>query len=622
MLIPLRIILGLSLAAAVFVFLIEPRESLVWYEALVRFLLLTGMSFLAVLGTLHWGIKQPIQRMVRWISRLLGGEEVHERELPNGPLFFWLSREVASLAKAYQKARLAAAEEAKLRLAGESRWTPDRLREHVRTVLEGHSLIVIANREPYTHVREGRQLKWVVPASGLVTAIEPILKACGGTWVASGSGEADRETADAHGRLRVPPDAPLYTLKRIFLEKEEEEGYYYGFSNEGLWPLCHIAHTRPVFRVEDCEQYSKVNAKFADAVLEELDGMENPFVLVQDYHYALLPRMIKDKRPDARIVLFWHIPWPNPESFSICPWARDILHGMLGADLVGFHIQFHCNNFLDTVDRMLESRIDWENFTVNRGGHQTWVKPFAISIDEGIQVSDKKGGLSPAEARSQVSKQHGLNVKWLGVGVDRIDYTKGIEERLRGVERFLEKYPEYQGKFTFVQLGAPSRTGIKRYSDLGSELVEQAEEINARFQRPGWKPVLFLKEHHSQEDISLFYRAADACLVTSLHDGMNLVAKEFVASRDDHQGVLILSRFAGASRQLQDALLVNPYDVDEMADSIRQAFTMKPEEQKLRMGRMREILQESNVYGWAADLVTELGRIHPGEKKSTTSLAP
>lgn len=613
------IVLGLALPAAIYVFWVQPREARVWYEPFLRFFLLTAMSFGVVLGMLHWSIKRPLDRTIRWIARLLAGEEVREKELPAGPFFSELSREVGTLARGFREARSAAEAEARLRLTGESRWTPERLREHVRTVLQGRPLIVIANREPFMHVRQGRQVKWVVPASGLVTGVEPILRACGGTWIASGSGEADRETADASGRLRVPPDAPFYTLRRVFLEKKEEEGYYYGFSNEGLWPLCHIAHTRPVFRVEDWEQYRRVNAKFAEAALDELRGTENPFVLIQDYHYALLPRLIKDKRPDARIVLFWHIPWPNPEAFVICPWARDILHGMLGADLLGFHIQFHCNNFLDTVGQMLESRIDRERFTVNRAGHQTWVKPFAISVDEGILAREKEeGSVSPQEAREQVFKAHGLHVQWLGVGVDRIDYTKGISERLLGVERFLEKYPDYQERFTFIQVGAPSRIGIKRYSDLALELTAQAQRINERFQRHGWKPILFLKGHHSQEEISHFYRAADACLVTSLHDGMNLVAKEFVANRPDERGVLILSRFAGASRQLQDALLVNPYDVDEMADAIHQALTMEPKEQKVRMSRMREVLQESNVYRWAADLVTELGRIRPLEQQAAS----
>jgi len=546
--------------------------------------------------------------LARWIRDLRTQERPPEEEaLPRlGPLLP-VVREAARMARDLWEAREAAEEEARLRIAGESRWTPERLKGHVRLILRDRPFLVIANREPYSHIREGGKIKCVTPASGLVTAVEPILQACGGTWIASASGDADRETSDERGRLRVPPDAPAYTLKRVWLTEEEEEGYYYGFSNEGLWPLCHIAHTRPVFRSEDWEQYKKVNQKFADAALEELSGSEEPFVLIQDYHYALLPRMIREKRPDAKIALFWHIPWPNPEAFGICPWGKEILHGMLGADLLGFHIQFHCNNFLDTVDRLLESRIDLEQFAVDRAGRRTLVKPFPI----GIAPRRHPPAKDLASARQEIMKKLGVQVDHLGVGVDRIDYTKGISERFRAIARFLEKYPEYREKLAFVELAAPSRTSIKSYSDLGTELEQEVEQINQRFQTKAWKPILFLKEQHSREEVDLYYRAADFCLITSLHDGMNLVAKEFAGSRSDEQGVLILSRFAGASRELRDALLVNPYDIEEVAEAIREAVTMRPEEQRARMARMRSALEERNVYRWAADITSELARTRP-----------
>ncbi len=556
---------------------------------------------LALIWSIAW--------LARWIRQLRTQERPPEEEpLPRlGPLSP-IVREAARMAKDLWEAREAAEEEARLRIAGESRWTPQRLKGHVQLILRDRPFLVIANREPYSHIREAGKIKCVMPASGLVTAMEPVLRACGGTWIASASGDADRETADEKGRLRVPPDSPAYTLKRVWLTEQEEEGYYYGFSNEGLWPLCHVAHTRPVFRAEDWEQYKKVNQKFAEAAVEELAGARDPFVLIQDYHFALLPRMIREKRPDAKIALFWHIPWPNPEAFGICPWGREILEGMLGADLVGFHIQFHCNNFLDTVDRLLESRTDWEQFAVDRGGRRTLVKPFPI----GIAPSRRPvGETQPGLAREEVMKRLGIQAAFLGVGVDRIDYTKGISERFRAIECFLEKYPEYHEAMVFAELAAPSRTSIKSYSDLGTELEEEASRINQRFQRKAWKPILFLKEQHNREEIDLFYRAADFCLVTSLHDGMNLVGKEFVGSRSDERGVLILSRFAGASRELQDALLVNPYDIQEVAEAIRQAVTMKPKEQKERMARMRAVLDEHNVYRWAADITTELDRIRP-----------
>lgn len=554
-------------------------------------------------GVLHrWVLSASLRRLTAWAARLRRGEEI-EGKFVSERILRPLADEILRMSQGLREAQSAAEEEARLRLAGMSRWTPERLREHVRVILHGRPFLVVANREPYTHVREGGRIKCVTPASGLVTAVEPILRACGGTWIGSASGDADRETADEHGRLRVPPEAPVYTLRRVWLTEQEEEGYYYGFSNEGLWPLCHIAHTRPVFRVEDWTHYKRVNEKYAQAVAEELAGTRDPFVLIQDYHFALLPRLIRHLRPDAKIAVFWHIPWPNPESFGICPWSRELLLGLLGADLVGFHIQFHCNNFLDTVDRLLESRIDWEQFAVNRAGHRTVVRPFPIGI-----------ATTPVESKHEVSRQEvmkrlGMNVRVLGVGVDRIDYTKGIAERFRAIERFLDKYPEFKENFTFVELAAPSRTIIKRYNDLGDELEKEAQEINQKFQTRNWKPIVFRKEHHNREEIDLFYQASDLCLVTSLHDGMNLVGKEFVWSRADEQGVLVLSRFAGASRQLRDALLVNPYDVEEVAEAIHRAATMPPEEQKVRMSRMRSLLDEHNVYRWASDITAELDRI-------------
>ena len=407
----------------------------------------------------------------------------------------------------------------------------------------------------------------------------------------------------------VPPDHPQYTLRRVWLGKQEEDGFYLGFANEGLWPLCHIAHTRPVFRTEDWDHYRRVNQKFAAVLLDEMKGQEEPFVLVQDYHFALLPRMIKERRPDARIALFWHIPWPNPEAFGICPWQREVLDGMLGADLVGFHIQAHCNNFLETVDRTIESRIDWEHFAVNRSEHLTSVKPFPISVAFTRENAVlRKTAISPS-GRADLLRQLGVEATFLGLGVDRVDYTKGIPERFRGIERLLEQEPRYREKLTFVQIGAPSRTRIKRYQDLMTEVDEEAERINRRFRTGSWKPIVFLKKNHSHQEIQPFYREADFCLVTSLHDGMNLVAKEYIAARGDEQGALILSRFTGASHELADALVVNPYDTDELAQAIHTALCMPAGERKMRMQRMRAVVKEHNVYRWAGNLIDELARV-------------
>ena len=330
-------------------------------------------------------------------------------------------------------------------------------------------------------------------------------------------------------------------------------------------------------------------------------------ILVQDYHFVLLPRLIKEKRPDARVATFGHIPWPNPEAFGICPWQRQLVDGLLGADLIGFHIQSHCNNFLQTVDRVVVSRVDWEHFSALRQDHRTIVRPFPISVD---LTDDETGegdnhGLRYLE-RASLMRGLGVEATFLGIGVDRVDYTKGILERFLAIERFLEKYPTYQRKFTFVQIGAPSRTHIKRYHDLLAEVEAEADRINWRFQSGEWKPIVFMKRQHSHHEIAPYYRAADLCLVTSLYDGMNLVAKEFLAARSDDRGVLILSQFTGAARELHDALLVNPYDIDQTAEAIRVALEMEPEEEHLRMQRMRRIIKDHNIYRWAVNLITEL----------------
>jgi trehalose-6-phosphate synthase len=588
---------------------IRERLSHIWKNSFIRFLVNALVISLVTLLLIRWSMAGPIASMAEWMKHLRTEKNKESVRLPSGGLFEPLTKEVKRMAKSIAEARETAEEEARLRHASESVWTPARLKEQVCTLLQERPLFVISNREPYMHEKKGKNTECLVPASGLVTALEPVLKACGGTWIAHGSGDADREVVDAQGKIRVPPEEPQYVLKRVWLTKEEEKGYYYGFSNEGFWPLCHIAHTRPSFRVEDWEFYQAVNKKFAEATLEELEEAEESFVLIQDYHFALLPRFIKEKRPDARLALFWHIPWPNPESFSICPWQREILHGMLGADLIGFHTQFHCNNFLDTVDRTLESRINWERFAVERGGQTTLVKPFPISIAFSSQSSATLANEPAKPSKESLLKDLGVKAKYFGVGVDRIDYTKGILERFKAIERFLEKYPAYQGEFTFVELGAPSRTHIKEYHDLISTVEMEADRINWRFKTKEWRPIVFWKKHHSHQEIKPFYETADLCLVTSLHDGMNLVAKEYIGVREDESGVLILSQFTGASKELRDALIVNPYDIEEMAEAIHVALEMSVAEQKARMKAMRETLRNRNIYYWAAHLITALAQV-------------
>jgi alpha,alpha-trehalose-phosphate synthase [UDP-forming] len=592
---------------------INVQSRRIWRDTFLRVLVLVFLITLTTLLIVRWSITGPIARAAQWMQALRTGKISSRPAAPDLDLFRPLAREMTTFAASLTAARSAAEKEAQLRQAADTFWTAERLSVHVRGRLGDSRLFVVANREPYIHRRQGKSVEAIVPASGLVTALEPVLRACDGTWVAHGSGDADRETVDKHDRLRVPPDDHRYTLRRVWMSKEEEEGYYYGFSNEGLWPLCHIAHTRPLFRGSDWEHYERANRRFADAVLKEMEGMERPVLLAQDYHFALLPRMIKKKRPDARVAIFWHIPWPNPEAFGICPWQRELVDGLLGADLIGFHIQSHCTNFLQTVDRALESRIDWEHFTVNREEHRTVVKPFPISVEFPEHPPAAEGGESIYEERVALLRELGIEAVFLGVGVDRVDYTKGILERFLAIERLLEKHPTYREKFTFLQIGAPSRTHIKRYHDLLAEVEAEAERINWRFQTGKWKPIVFMKRQHTHHEIQRFYRTADLCLVTSLHDGMNLVAKEFVAARPDEQGVLVLSRFTGAARELPDALLVNPYDIEQMAEAVRFALEMDTEERKTRMQRLRRVVREHNIYRWAGTLIGELCEVRLDE---------
>jgi len=492
----------------------------------------------------------------------------------------------------------------------DAEWTAERLRALLRSHLAGDQVIAVSNREPYIHERDRESSEIVVkrPASGLVTALEPVMRACSGTWIAHGSGSADRETVDAAARVSVPPGAKAeaaYWLRRVWLTAEEEQGYYYGFANEGMWPLCHVAHVRPVFRESDWQAYRAVNQRFADAVVAEARS-EDPVVLVQDYHFALVPAMIRERLPQATILTFWHIPWPNPESFGICPWRSEILQGMLGSTILGFHTRFHCKNFIETVDRYLEARIEHEHSTITFREKETLIESYPISI---AWPEHAERWPKPADCRARVLQRLGLPAEAvLALGVDRYDYTKGIIERLNAVERLLEKHPEWLERFVFVQIAAPTRSDLDEYRSFQERVQRLAERINQRFGRPGYKPVHLLAQHHDHEALTELYRAADLCVVTSLHDGMNLVCKEYVAARDDLAGVLVLSRFAGAARELHEALIVNPYHVEETADALHRAATMPRAEQRERMASLRTTVREFNVYRWAGRMLADAGR--------------
>jgi len=492
------------------------------------------------------------------------------------------------------------------------KWSPDSLRQLLHDELPDAQVMIVSNREPYIHNRVDGEIKLQIPASGLVSALEPVMRACRGVWIAHGGGTADQETVDRFDRLAVPPDDPAYTLRRVWLNDEEQDGYYYGLANEGLWPLCHIAFIRPIFREQDWAYYKEVNQRFADVVVKEAT-CDNPIVLVQDYHFALLPRMIRERLPKATIVTFWHIPWPNAETFSICPWREEILDGLLGSSILGFHTQFHCNNFFDAVDRFIESRIDRENSSIIFGGDETLIRPYPISIEWPPRAL---AGQPPAETcRANVRARFGLkeDVR-IAVGVERFDYTKGILDRMRAVDDLLTMSPEWRGRFVLIQVAAPTRSKLEAYAALQQEAEKLAEDINLKYGRDGWKPILLVVRHHEPNEVFELFRAADACVVSSLHDGMNLVAKEFVAARDDERGVLILSSFAGAAFELPEALIVNPYDTHGMAKAYDRALRMSAQEQQQRMQIMVEQISERNVYRWAAQMLLDSSWLRKREK--------
>jgi trehalose 6-phosphate synthase len=587
------------------------------YAALVLAVLALLIS-ITTLGSAYSVFGRSLNALASWMQRLRLDEKLEDPP-PAIPLRS-LAMESERLGASFKAARSSARTLARRVTDADQQWTSERLRHHVMDALNGAQLVVVSNREPYFHFREQGELKWLIPASGLVTALDPVLRACGGLWVANGAGDADRDTADQDGRLVVPPGETRYTLRRIWITREEEQGYYYGLSNEGMWPLCHAVHERPEFRPEDWSRYVEVNERFAKAVLDEV-GSAPALVLVQDYHLALLPKLLRQSRPDLAIGLFWHIPWPAPEAFRAFPWKAETLDGMLGADVVGFHLQQHCNNFLDTVDRMLEVRVDLDEFGVWQGPRMTHVRPFPISVQP-WEERDVPRDEALDRVIQHLRSVYKLDGKKIAIGVDRIDYTKGIPERIRAVSRFLDDHPDWIGRFVFVQLGAPSRVHLARYRDLVTEVEALADEVNWRFQREDWKPIVILKAHHTPAAVYTWMRMADICVVSSLADGMNLVAKEYVSARTDGDGALVLSEFAGAARELSDAFIVNPYDVGQAASALHRALEMSVEERRARMARMREQVARFNVYRWARDLIGWTARAHGGRRHGSQAAEP
>jgi trehalose 6-phosphate synthase/phosphatase len=607
----LRYVLPFVAAAAVLAMVFVPYISRLSFGEMrpgaIRNFLIAAVVIGAALFALALGLS--VRLLVnRWIRLLLG--DIRARRFLDDAA---TAGDSGPILRHVREALRELGEHQRLEIDFRENWTPQALQQVVRDQLDDCTMLVVSNRQPYIHRRDrdGR-IAVQVPASGMVTAIEPIMRACSGTWIAHGSGPADREVVDKQDHVRVPPEDPSYTLRRVWLSEQEENGYYYGFSNEGLWPLCHLAYVRPAFRESDWKCYEKVNARFADAVAAET-GRNEAVLLVQDFHFALLPRLVRERGVKATIALFWHIPWPNPETFGVCPWKKELLLSMLQADILGFHTLFHCQNFLATVDRFVECQIDHERMTVTRGGHVCSVTAYPISIEWPphwlAQVA------APPVAQENIRRRYQLApTTRIGLGVERWDFTKGIIERFHALEALFEKQPRWIGKLTFLQIAAPSRSKLPAYQALQQQTVAELERINARFGTADWQPIMLIGEHQEPPQVFELFRAADFTLVNSLHDGMNLVAKEFVAARDDEDGVLILSTFAGASRELPEALLVNPYDVGETAAAIAAALDMPREERRKRMQLMRGTVAEYNIYRWAGRMLMDVARIRQRQR--------
>ena len=484
-------------------------------------------------------------------------------------------------------------------------WTKESLQALIKDNMSDYVFVVVSSRQPYVHVYNKGKIEWNRGAGGVVTALDPIMRACNGLWVAYGNGDADSKVTDARGKIRVPPHKPSYTLKRVWLTKDEEDGFYYGYTNQTLWPLCHLAFQRPVFNSSNWEYYRQVNRKFAEKVIEEI-GDKKAFVWIQDYHFTLLPKYLKEMAPTQLIIAhFWHIPWPSHEVFRICPQKYEILDGMLSSDLLGFHIQYHCQNFLETVDREIECKIDREKNSVKRGDRETMIRPYPISVDfDGVGEYTELPEVK--KAMKSLKQEYNIGDKRLIIGIDRIDYTKGIPERLLAIDMLLERHPEWKEKIVFIQMGVISRIHIPKYRQLNDEVNALVEDINWKHSTTDWDPILLARRHLSYSELLAFYKMCDLCVVSSIHDGMNLVAKEFVASRTDEGAALVLSQFTGASRELDGAVLINPYDRVNFAEAVHEALSFSDDERKRRMRKMRETIRNNNIYSWAGRVLSAL----------------
>jgi trehalose-6-phosphate synthase/Kef-type K+ transport system membrane component KefB len=475
--------------------------------------------------------------------------------------------------------------------------------------LEAHvprPLVVVSNREPYLHSRgdDGR-LAVKAATGGVAVALDALMRERGGVWIAHGAGSADGEVVDANDKVRVPPESPSYELRRLWLEEPTFTAYYGGFANEGLWPLCHVVDVRPKFRSEDWVAYQDINARFAAAIHAELRDSEAP-VFIQDYHLALVAPALRTLRPAARTALFWHIPWPYPDRLRICPWRRELVAGLLANDLIAFQLERDRRNFLLAAEEELRAEVETESSRVRFRGRASTV----VSVPIGVDYDRIQGFAADPTLVSEQERLRallGLRAEIVGLGVDRLDYTKGIPERLDALDALMAERPDLRGRLTFVQIGVPSRSDLQSYAAIEAEIGQRVAAINARHAVRGGAPVVsYYTTPLGSFSLVALYRLAHFCIVSSLHDGMNLVAKEFVAARDDEHGVLVLSALAGAAQELTDAVIINPYDIDAFAAALAKTIAMTTEEQVTRMQAMRKVVAGRNVFNWASDILEGL----------------
>lgn len=579
----------------------------IWTTNLLRLFLQMLVFAVAAVLVVRWLVFRPIFKMVKSVKSAIAGKSEQEQDDFEGSYFFKpLLNEISKMSISLKRARGAASEEARLLLEKtDAPWTEDRLKEFAKSYLKDQKIFLLFNHEPYTHKKGKNGIHCFTQAGGVITALEPVMEACGGMWIAHGSGDADKETADKDDKIQVPPDNPKYTLKRVWLTDKEVKGFNKGYSAEGLYPLCLNTHTRPIFREEDWIEYKCVNGKFAKVLLAEIKNVQRPIIIINEYHFAFLPKIIKASRPDARIGIFWHTPWPSAEAFSICPQRKQILEGMLGADVIGFHTQQYCNNFIDTIGKNVEALVNFDKFSITKDEHTSYIRAFPVGVALNNGHDDNK---DLSRGRKILEKLE-IKTKYLGLGVDRLDYVKGIPERFRGVEYFLDAHPEYKGQFTFLQIASPCRSEIKKYLEYREVILKEAERINEKIGTKDWKPIVLEMVQYSYQDLAVLYKLADVCVITSLHDGMNLVSKEYVAERKDELGVLVLSQFTGAAHDLKGAIIINPYSIKEIGDAIYTGITMPALEQNRRMKVMRNSVKSYNIYRWAAELLRAIADI-------------